>query len=157
MVGAALTLILILIAGFRSWRHSAAVMLVLLASQAGVLLALHVAGATFNISSFVGAIMVMGVVAENAYFLVASHREALREGATPSGAAESAALRRARPVLMTTAAGVAALTPLAIGFGSGSALLQPLAIAVVGGFLNSAPLLLCVLPALLARCGGLRD
>ena len=60
--------------------------------------------------------------------------------------------RRARPVLMTTAAGISALVPLALGVGSGSALLKPLANAVGGGFTMSALLLL--LPALLARCGG---
>jgi len=73
------------------------------------------------------------------------------------GYARAAALRRARPVLMTTFAGVAALAPLALGVGAGSALLKPLAIAVVGGFVTSAFLLLLVLPSLLAGFGGGRE
>jgi multidrug efflux pump subunit AcrB len=153
LLGAAAAVLLILLLAFRSWRQAGALMLVVLACLSGVFIGLHLGGATFNISSFVGAIMMVGVVAENGYFLIASHRGWLRAGLGPAEAALAAARRRARPVLMTTAAGVAALSPLALGFGAGSALLRPLALAVVGGFLTSAPLLLLVLPALLARCG----
>jgi multidrug efflux pump subunit AcrB len=144
---------LILLFAFRSWRLTGAVLLTVAAALAGVFAALHIGGATFNISSFVGAIMMVGIVAENAYFLVAAYRSSRAEGASSADAAEHAALRRARPVLMTTAAGVAALAPLALGFGAGSALLRPLALAVVGGFVTSAPLLLIVLPSLLAFAG----
>jgi len=154
LVGAVVLVTLILLASFQSWRQSAAVLLVVASALVGVFAALHVGGATFNISSFVGAIMVVGIVSENAYFLVASHRAALRRGVAPAEAAREAALRRARPVLMTTFAGVAALTPLALGVGAGSALLKPLAIAVVGGFVTTAALLLLVLPSLLAGFGG---
>ena len=154
LVGAAAAVALVLLASFRSWRHTGAVLLVALASLAGVFVALRVGGATFNVASFVGAIMVVGIVAENAYFLVAEHRRLLAAGASPTDAAIAAARRRARPILMTTAAGVAALAPLALGWGTGSALLKPLAIAVVGGFLVSALLLLVLLPALLSRSGA---
>jgi heavy metal efflux system protein len=152
--GATAAVLLILVAAFRSWRRTLATLLVVIASLAGVFVALHFAACTFNISSFVGAIMVVGIVAENAYFLVAHHQDGLAKGHAPADAALAAAKRRARPVLMTTAAGVAALLPLALGIGSGSALLRPLAVAVVGGFLGAAPLVLVALPALLARCGA---
>ncbi|HXJ70900.1 MAG TPA: efflux RND transporter permease subunit, partial [Verrucomicrobiae bacterium] len=85
----------------------------------------------------------------NATFVVLAYAENLNRGLAPAIAAEAAATRRARPVLMTTLAGIGALLPLAFGFGAGSALLKPLAIAVVGGFALSALLLLLVLPALL--------
>jgi multidrug efflux pump subunit AcrB len=140
---------LVLLVAFRSWRGTAAVLAVTLASLAGVFAALHLAGATFNLSSFVGAIMLVGIVAENATFVVFAYAEGVRAGAAPRDAAVAAATRRARPVLMTTLAGIAALLPLALGFGAGSALLKPLAVAVVGGFALSALLLLLVLPALL--------
>ena len=153
LLGATAAVLLILLVSFRSWKQTGSVLAVVVASLAGVFAALHVAGATFNISSFVGAIMVVGIVAENAYFLVAAHQAAMGRGASPGAAAAAAAQRRARPVLMTTAAGVAALSPLALGIGAGSALLKPLAVAVVGGFVLSAPLLLLVLPGLLARAG----
>ena len=154
LIGAAALVTLILLVSFQSWPQVACLMTVVFASLAGVLAALHATGSTFNISSFVGAIMVVGIVAENAYFLVVEHRTRLREGLAPAAAAAAAGRRRARPVLMTTIAGVAALSPLAVGLGAGSELLRPLAIAVIGGFTLSAALLLLVLPSLLARFGG---
>jgi multidrug efflux pump subunit AcrB len=157
LVGAAGAVLLVFLASFRSWGRAAAVLVVCAASLAGVFAVLHVGGATFNIASFVGAIMVVGIVAENAYFLVAAYRDALVRGETPDIAASFAARRRLRPVLMTTAAGIAALAPLALGWGSGSALLRPLALAVIGGFMNSALLLLLVLPPLLAATGAGRE
>ncbi len=157
LAGVTTLMTLILLLAFRSWGPLAAVLLVIASSLMGVFAALHLGGATFNISSFVGAIMTVGIVSENAYFLVASFRAARRDGRSPADAAVAAATRRARPVLMTTAAGIAALAPLALGLGSGAMLLRPLAIAVVGGFCASALLLLLVLPSLLARCGGSMD
>ena len=158
LIGAAAAVLLVLLVSFRSWRRALVVMVVAIASLAGAFMSLRVFGATFNVTSFVGAIMVVGIVAENAYFLVMEHQRGLQEGASPAAAAAAAARRRARPILMTTAAGVAALSPLAFGTGAGNALLRPLALAVVGGFTVSALLLLVVLPALLARTGsGTRD
>ncbi len=154
LLGAVAAVMLVLIFSFRSWWRTGAVLLVAAASLMGVFVALHVGQATFNIMSFVGAIMVVGIVAENAYFLVAAFDAELARGELPRAAAAAAAHRRLRPVLMTTAAGIAALAPLALGAGSGSALLRPLALAVIGGFTNSAPLLLMVLPGLLAITPG---
>jgi len=153
-LGALALVTAILLFSFQSWLEAAAVLLVVLASLAGVFAALHVGGATFNISSFVGAIMMVGIVSENAYFLVAEYRRERHAGIPVVEAARLASRRRTRPVLMTTFAGVAALAPLALGFGAGSALLKPLAIAVVGGFVTSAFLLLLVLPSLLAGFEG---
>jgi cobalt-zinc-cadmium resistance protein CzcA len=153
LLGAVAAVLLVLLFAFRSWKLAGSVLSIALASLAGVFVALHLFGATFNIASFVGAIMVVGIVSENAYFLVAAYLEALARGDAPGDAAESAAHRRARPVLMTTLAGIAALAPLALGQGSGSALLRPLAIAVIGGFAGSAALLLLVLPHWLAASG----
>jgi len=149
LLGAIGAVTLVLLAAFRSWRGTLAVLAVTTASLAGVLAALHIAGATFNLSSFVGAIMIVGIVAENATFVVLAYLERRDAEAPPAAAARAAATRRARPVLMTTLAGIAALLPLALGVGAGSALLKPLAVAVIGGFALSAPLLLLVLPALL--------
>jgi len=155
LLGAVAAVMLVLLLAFQAWRPTLAVIAVTVASLAGVFAALHLAGATFNLSSFVGAIVLVGIVAENATFVVLAYRENLRHGAGAAAAAEAAATRRARPVLMTTLAGIAALLPLALGLGSGSALLKPLAVAVVGGFALSAPLLLLVLPSLLTL--GARD
>jgi len=150
-LAAAALVALILLASFQAWTEVIAVLLVVLASLAGVFAALRLSGATFNISSFVGVIMMVGIVSENAYFLVAAFQARRASGDPAFEAARAAALRRARPVLMTTFAGIAALAPLALGLGAGSALLKPLAVAVVGGFSISSFLLLLVLPALLGR------
>jgi multidrug efflux pump subunit AcrB len=155
LLGAITAVTMVLLVAFRSWRGTLAVLAVTVASLAGVFAALHIAGATLNLSSFVGGIMLVGIVAENATFVVAVYQERRAAGASPQEAAVAAAARRARPVLMTTLAGIAALLPLALGLGAGSALLKPLAVAVVGGFALSAPLLLLVLPGLLAM--GVRE
>jgi len=149
LLGAVAAVTLVLLLAFHTWRSTLAVIAVTLASLAGVFGALQLTDSTFNLSSFVGAIVLVGIVAENATFVVLAFMENLRHGQKPAAAAEAAAVRRARPVLMTTLAGIAALLPLAMGLGAGSALLRPLAVAVVGGFALSAPLLLVVLPGLL--------
>ncbi len=157
LLGAVVLVTVILLLSFRSWWIAAAVLGVVVSSLAGVLGALHAGGASFNISSFVGAIMMVGIVSENAYFLVESYRMHRVSGRSGPEAAYAAAARRTRPVLMTTFAGVAALAPLALGIGAGSALLKPLALGVVGGFVTSAFLLLLVLPSLLGRFGSLPE
>jgi multidrug efflux pump subunit AcrB len=150
LILAAIAVLLILLVTFRSWSQSLAVVVTALASLSGVFIALRVSAVSFNLSSFVGAIMVVGIVSENAVFLVAEYRRERASSVAPGEAARLAARRRVRPILMTAAAGIAALLPLVVGWGSGSALLKPLAIAVVGGFTCSTPLLLLVLPTLLS-------
>ena len=153
LLGVVALVALVLLLAFRSWSALAAVLLVAASSLVGVFAALHLGQVTFNISSFVGAIMTVGIVSENAYFLLAAYGSYRRQGAARAEAARAASTRRARPILMTTFAGIAALAPLALGIGSGATLLQPLAIAVVGGFCASAVLLLLVLPSLLVSFG----
>jgi multidrug efflux pump subunit AcrB len=157
LLAATLLVTLVLLVAFRSWGATLALLAVTLASLAGVFAALRVTGSTLDISSLVGAIMMVGIVSENGFFLVAMYLDRRRSGTAPGEAALAASRRRARPVWMTTLAGVAALTPLALGLGRGSELLRPLAIAVIGGFTLSAVLLLLVLPSLLAGLGGSLD
>ena len=117
---------------------------------AGVFAALRMTGMTLNIFSFVGAIMMVGIVGENAIFVIHEARQALRGGARVREAWASAARLRLRPVAMTVLASSFALAPLALALGEGSQLQQPLAIAVIGGFVLSGPLVLIVLPSLYA-------
>ena len=138
----------ILLFQFGDWRAPAITALISIAVLAGVFGALRLTGMTLNISSFVGAIMMVGIVGENAIFVIHEAREALRRGGTPAEAWRQAARRRLRPVAMTILATAFALAPLALALGEGSQLQQPLAIAVIGGFLLSGPLVLLVLPAL---------
>lgn len=135
---------------FGDWRAPVTTSLCAVAVLAGVLLALQITGTTLNISSYVGAIMMVGIVGENAIFVINEARMALGRGADPADAWTLAARRRLRPVGMTILATACALLPLAVAIGQGSQLMQPLAIAVIGGFLLSGPIVLLLLPGLYA-------
>jgi len=103
-------------------------------------------GKTFNISSFVGIIMIIGIVAENAVFVIHTIKLRQSEGDDLDTAIVKASLIRTRPILMTTLAAILALLPLALGVGGGAQMQQPLAIAVIGGFSVSSILLFFGLP-----------
>jgi multidrug efflux pump subunit AcrB len=115
-------------------------------SLLGVFSALWLSGMTFNISSFVGVILIIGIVAENAIFVMHAVKGFQAEGLTLDEAIVKAGQVRARPILMTTLAAVFALLPLALSIGSGGQMQQSLAIAVIGGFSLSSFLLLFGLP-----------
>ena len=112
----------------------------------GVLGALWITRVTFNISSFVGIIMIIGIVAENAIFVIHQVKIFQTSGMDLDEALVQAASRRVRPILMTTLAAVLALLPLSLGIGAGSQMQQPLAIAVIGGFSVSSLILFFGLP-----------
>jgi multidrug efflux pump subunit AcrB len=119
-------------------------------------LALVITGITFNISSFVGMIMIVGIVNENGVFIVHMIQEiGGKKGYTIDSVIEACKVR-ARPILMTTFAAVFALMPLALGIGAGAQMQQPLAVAVIGGFLLSSFLLLFELPMLYVFLNKLR-
>ena len=150
----------VLLFEFGDWRAPLLTSLIALAVLAGVFGALLVTGMTLNISSFVGAIMMVGIVGENAIFVVHTARLELAAGRSVPDAWRIAVRKRLRPVAMTVLATALALAPLAIALGEGSQLQQPLAIAVIGGFVLSGPMVLFILPALYAwwdprgRLGG---
>ena len=138
----------VLLFEFGDWRAPLLEALIALGVLPGVFAALMVTGQTLNISSFVGAIMMVGIVGENAVFVIHEARLELAAGLGVRAAWALAARRRLRPVAMTVLATAFALAPLALALGEGAQLLQPLAIAVIGGFVVSGPLVLWVLPAL---------
>lgn len=133
---------------FGDWRAPIVTAVCAAAVLAGVLGALILTGMTLNISSYVGAIMMVGIVGENAIFVIHEAQLGLRNGKPVRQAWTDAAERRLRPVAMTVLATAFALTPLALAIGEGSQLMQPLAIAVIGGFVLSGPIVLLVLPGL---------
>jgi heavy metal efflux system protein len=135
---------------FGDWRAPIVTSFVTLAVLAGALLALRVTGTSLNISSYVGAIMMAGIVGENSIFVIHEARIALRSGATVTMAWGQASRLRLRPVAMTVLATVLALAPLAFAVGAGAQLMRPLAIAVIGGFVLSGPAVLLLVPGLYA-------
>lgn len=146
LAAAVLFVFIVLLFEFESFRVPLAVFAINLPSLFGVVLALWLMNVTFNISSFVGTILVVGIVAENAIFLLHYVVRYQKDGMALDEALVRASLIRVRPILMTTFAAVFALLPLALNLGAGSQMQQPLAIAVIGGFSVSTLLLLFALP-----------
>jgi len=117
-------------------------------STSGVFLALLATRTTFNVSSFMGLIMVIGIVAKNGILLLDANEKFRAAGFSPEDAIIQAGRRRLRPIVMTALAAVAGMLPLALALGAGSQMLQPLAIAVIGGLLISMLLSLIITPAI---------
>jgi multidrug efflux pump subunit AcrB len=138
---------IVLLIEFRTFAAPAAIIASALLSTSGVFLALLVTGTTFNISSFMGLIMVIGIVAKNGILLLDADQRFRAEGIGVLEAMIEAGERRLRPILMTALATVAGMIPLSLALGAGSQMLQPLAIAVIGGILASMVLSLIVTPA----------
>jgi len=145
---------IVLLFEFGSFSAPVSILLSALLSTAGVFVALLVTGTTFNISSFMGVIMVVGIVAKNGILLLDADQKFRAEGSTPRQAMIMAGERRLRPIMMTALATVAGMIPLALALGAGSQMLQPLAIAVIGGILASMVLSLVVTPAVHYYMGG---
>jgi CzcA family heavy metal efflux pump len=136
----------VLLAEFRNFPAPVAILTSSVLSISGVILALLVTRTTFNVASFMGLIMVIGIVAKNGILLLDADEKFRAEGATAREAMLHAAQRRLRPIVMTAIAAVCGMVPLAFALGAGSQMLQPLAIAVIGGLAISMVLSLVVTP-----------
>jgi CzcA family heavy metal efflux pump len=147
LVLAILLVFIVLLFEFGSFAAPVAILSSALLSTAGVFLALFVTKTTFNIASFMGLIMVIGIVAKNGILLLDADQRFRAEGMSPEDSMIHAGERRLRPIMMTALATVAGMVPLALGWGAGSQMLQPLAIAVIGGILASMVLSLVITPA----------
>ena len=155
----------VLLAEFRNFSAPIAILTSSVLSISGVVLALLITGTHFNVASFMGLIMVIGIVAKNGILLLDADEKfrARADGPFPTGpdgaeprdlardAMLHAAQRRLRPIVMTAIAAVCGMLPLAFALGAGSQMLQPLAIAVIGGLLISVLLSLIVTPAIYYR------
>ncbi len=136
----------VLLVEFRNFFAPIAILTSSVLSIAGVVFALLVTGTTFNVASFMGVIMVIGIVAKNGILLLDADERYRQEGISGRDAMVHAAQRRLRPIVMTATAAICGMLPLAFALGAGSQMLQPLAIAVIGGLLISMVLSLIVTP-----------
>ncbi|HEY6386443.1 MAG TPA: efflux RND transporter permease subunit [Candidatus Acidoferrum sp.] len=148
LILALLLLFGVLLFEFRTFSAPAAILASALLSLFGGLLALLITRVTFNIASFMGIIMVIGIVAKNGILLLDAEHRFRVLGLSAEEAMVEAGRRRLRPIAMTALATVAGMLPLAFGLGSGSEMLKPLAIAVIGGLLSSMVLSLIFTPAI---------
>ena len=165
----------VLVTEFRNFSAPVAILSSSILSMTGVVLALLVTGTIFNVASFMGLIMVIGIVAKNGILLLDADERYRAEDRSSNSARTSdnagcmpgdsrtrtqpnrdiareamlhAAQRRLRPIFMTAVAAICGMLPLAFGLGAGSQMLQPLAIAVIGGLLLSIFLSLIVTPVI---------
>ncbi len=132
---------------YESLRDPFVVMFSVPMAAVGVILMLFLTGTTFNVQSFIGCIMLGGIVVNNAILLV-DHTNLLRrrDGLGLKEAIEEAGRRRLRPILMTAATTILGLAPLAFGIGEGAETQVPLARAVIGGLLSSTLITLVLVP-----------
>jgi multidrug efflux pump subunit AcrB len=147
LVLAVVLVFIVLLFEFGNFAAPIAVLCSALLSTSGVFVALLITGITFNLSSFMGLIMVIGIVAKNGILLLDADQKYRAEGIPAEESMLRAGERRLRPIMMTALATVAGMIPLALAWGAGSQMLQPLAIAVIGGILASMVLSLVVTPA----------
>jgi CzcA family heavy metal efflux pump len=137
----------VLLFEFRTFAAPISILASALLSTSGVFVALLITRTTFNISSFMGMIMVVGIVAKNGILLLDADQKFRAAGLSVENAMLQASRRRLRPIVMTALAAVAGMLPLAFAIGAGSQMLQPLAISVIGGILISMVLSLIITPA----------
>jgi HAE1 family hydrophobic/amphiphilic exporter-1 len=137
---------LVLVMQFGSFTAPLPVMLSLPLSLIGVVIALKVTGSSLNLMSFIGIIMLMGLVAKNAILLLDCARKEEAQGVDREEALMHAGRVRLRPILMTTFALIAGMMPVAIGVGEGGEFYRPMAVAIIGGTITSTLLTLLVVP-----------
>jgi CzcA family heavy metal efflux pump len=141
-------LFVVLLFEFRTFSAPVAILASALLSTSGGFLALFITRTTFNVASFMGMIMIIGIVAKNGILLLDAEHRFRELGLSAEESMIRAGRRRLRPIAMTAVATIAGMLPLAFAIGSGSQMLQPLAIAVVGGLVSSMVLSLIFTPAI---------
>ncbi|MBN9662429.1 MAG: efflux RND transporter permease subunit [Acidobacteria bacterium] len=154
LMASILLIFIILVFEFRSFSHPIAILAATILCGFGAMLALFMTKTTLNISSFMGAIMVVGIVHKNGILMLDAEQEFTARGFALKDAIFHAGRRRLRPILMTALATIFGMLPLALGVGSGAQMLQPLAIAVIGGVTVSMVLSLLVTPVLFYQLRG---
>jgi HAE1 family hydrophobic/amphiphilic exporter-1 len=164
---AILVIYMVLAMQFESFMHPFTIMVSLPLSMIGVFGLLLVTGKTLNIFSFIGIILLVGIVTKNSILLVDFANQERRRGADKVQAILTAGPLRLRPILMTAFSTMIAVVPVALAMSEGGETRQPMALAVIGGMLTSTLLTLLVIPVIYLivddavawvgrRIGGLR-
>lgn len=139
----------VLVIQFRAFRPALIILSVAPLSLAGVFALLEITATPLNVSSFMGIILMIGLVVKNGIILFQQvHLLREQQHLTLPEALAAAGRIRVRPILMTTLATLLGLLPLALGLGAGAELQKPLALAVIGGLSISTFLTLLVMPVL---------
>ncbi len=137
---------LVMASQFESLLHPFVIIFTLPLGAIGVIIALALTGKSISIVAMIGAVMLAGIVVNNAIVLIDAVNQLRRKGVAKHEALVQAGVNRLRPILMTTLTTVLGLLPMAIGFGEGAELRSPLAITVIGGLTVATALTLLVIP-----------
>jgi CzcA family heavy metal efflux pump len=154
---AAASVVAVMLLQFRSFVEPLVILVAAPLSFVGAMAMLLLTGTALNVSSFMGLILLVGLIVKNGIILLDfTHWRMSHEGMELEPAIRDAARVRLRPILMTTLCTLFGLLPLALGIGAGSELQKPLALAVIGGLALSTPITLYVVPTLLVAVRGRR-
>jgi preprotein translocase subunit SecF len=147
---AVLLVFVVMLFQFRTFRAPLVILLLMPLAVVGAVVGLFLTKTPLNVSSFMGAIMLAGVVVKNGILLLDRAQHNLLSGRPVVESMVEAGRARLRPILMTTLTAVLGLIPLALGIGAGAEMQKPLAIAVVSGLMFSTLLTLFLGPVLYA-------
>lgn len=149
------SVVAVMVIQFQSFVEPLVILFAAPLSFVGAIGLLLVTGTQLNVSSFMGLILLVGLIVKNGIILLDFTRHLMREeGLALAEALQGAARIRLRPILMTTLCTLFGLMPLALGLGAGSAMQKPLALAVIGGLALSTPITLFMVPMLLVAVRG---
>lgn len=154
---AILLVYMIMASQFESLLHPFIIMFTMPVTVIGVILALVITGQTFSVVTFIGIIMLAGIVVNNAIVLVDYINVLRRRGMAKEEAILLAGPTRLRPILMTALTTILAMIPLALGIGEGAEMQAPMAIAVIGGLTTSTFLTLLFIPVMYSLLDDFSD
>ena len=148
LVLAALLVYMVMAAQFESLNHPFVILLSLPLGWVGVILALQVTGQSLNVVALIGAVVLTGIIVNDAIVKIDAINRLRREGYDRRRAVLEGSSLRLRPILMTSVTTTCALIPMALGLGAGAELQRPLAIAIIGGESTGTLLTLIVIPVI---------
>lgn len=139
---------MVMAAQFESFKQPMIIMLTLPLAAIGMVLALVITGRHLGVTAFIGVVMLVGIVVDNAIVLLDCVNQYRSKGMEIRNALITGAQERLRPILMTTVTTILGLIPLALGIGEGAELQAPLATVVIGGLVSSTFLTLVIIPVI---------